>query len=93
MPSRKDLILHNYIILEKALQKYISKDIFPNLEDNDITDVVYFITISFLEIENENQYNDCIEQHLINNNVKLNEDDCKIVVDLIREFIIWLKTI
>ena len=47
MPSRKNLILHNYTTLEKALQKYISKDIFPNLEDNDITDVVYFITMSF----------------------------------------------
>ena len=38
MPSRKDLILHNYMTLEKELQKYIAKDIFPNLEDNDITD-------------------------------------------------------
>ena len=93
MPSRKDLILHNYMILEKALQKYISKEIFPNLEDNDIIDVVYYITMSFLGIDNENQYNDCIKQHLINNNVKLNDYDCKIVVDLIREFIIWLKTI
>ena len=49
MPSRKELILYNYTILEKALHKYISKDIFPNLEDNDITDIVYFITISFLD--------------------------------------------
>ena len=39
MPSRKELILHNYTILEKALQNYISKDIFPNLEDNDITEI------------------------------------------------------
>ena len=93
MPSRKELILYNYTILEKALQKYISKDIFPNLEDNDITDVVYFITMSFLGVDTHDQYNDCIKQHLINNNVKLNEDDCKIVTDLIREFIIWLKTI
>ena len=66
---------------------------FTNLEDNDITDVIYFITMSFLGVDNENQYNDCIKQHLINNNVKLNEYDCKIVTDLIREFIIWLKTI
>ena len=93
MPSRKELILHNYTILEKALQNYISKDIFPNLEDNDITDIVYFITMSFLGVDTHDQYNDCIKQHLINNNVKLQKDDCEIVVDLIREFIIWLKTI
>ena len=93
MPSRKELILYNYTILEKALHKYISKDIFPNLEDNDITDIVYFITISFLGIDTEEQYDCCIKQHLINNNVKLNDYDCKIVVDLIRDFIIWLKTI
>ena len=93
MPSRKDLILHNYTTLEKALQNYISKDIFPNLEDNDITDIVYFITMSFLGVDTHDQYNDCIKQHLINNNVKLQKDDCEIVVDLIREFIIWLKTI
>ena len=53
MPSRKDLILYNYTILEKALQNYIAKDIFPNLEDNDITDVVYFITMSFLGVDNQ----------------------------------------
>ena len=29
MPSRKEIILHNYTTLEKALQKYISKDICP----------------------------------------------------------------
>ena len=93
MPSRKDLILHNYMTLEKELQKYIAKDIFPNLEDNDITDVVYFITMSFIGVDTYDQYDCCIKQHLINNNVKLQKDDCEIVVDLIREFIIWLKTI
>ena len=93
MPSRKYLILHNYISLEKELQNYITKDIFPNLADHDITDIIYFITISFLGIDTDDQYDSCIKQHLINNNVKLNEDNCKIVVNLIREFIIWLKTI
>ena len=49
--------------------------------------------MSFLGVDTYDQYDCCIKQHLINNNVKLQKDDCEIVVDLIREFIIWLKTI
>ena len=35
---------------------------------NAFSSVVYFITMSFLGVDNENQYNDCIKQQFYNHN-------------------------
>ena len=41
MPTKKELITENYLILIKALEEFVDKSLFPSLEELEIVDVIY----------------------------------------------------
>lgn len=40
MPTRKELIVEKYAQLERELLNFLDTDIFPNIDDIDVCDVV-----------------------------------------------------
>ena len=53
MSTRKELIVAKFSILEKELKPLFKRTLFPSLEEIDLADLVYYITITFLGIDSE----------------------------------------
>ena len=91
MTTRKELIVEKFTTLEKELKPLFNGTIFPSLEEIDLADLVYYITITFLGIDSEQQYNDKIEELLSSNNIQTTKEVFGKISPKIIEFISWLK--
>ena len=91
MPTRKELIIEKYDKLERELGDYLDRDIFPNLNDIDICDMVFLITYQFMNIETNEQYTIKIKEMLQSNNIIITQDKLIAIVPLISVFVKWLK--
>ena len=91
MPTRKELIIEKYAQLERELGDYLDTDIFPNLNDIDICDMVFLITYQFMNIETNEQYTIKIKEMLQSNNIIITQDKLIAIVPLISVFVKWLK--
>ena len=47
MTTRKELIIKKYAILEEQLKQHINVNLFPSLLEIDLSDFVYFVTLTF----------------------------------------------
>ena len=45
--TRRELITTKYNLLGEKMRKYTDEQIFPSLEDIDVADLVYFISLLF----------------------------------------------
>jgi hypothetical protein len=91
MTTRKSLIITKYIILEENLKNYISDEIFPSLDNVDVADLVYLITMTFIGIDEETQMNKKIKELIASNNIVIEDAKIDEVVILVSEFVFWLK--
>lgn len=91
MTTRKNLIIEKYCILEKSLLKYIDVDILPNLDEIDVTDMVFIINYQFMNITTESQYANKINEMIQSNGLVINEEKMIHIIPLISNFVLWLK--
>ena len=91
MPTRKELIVEKYSQLERELSNYLDTDIFPNLDDIDVCDVVFLITYQFMNIDTNEQYKVKIKEMLQANHLEITEEKLISIVPLISIFVKWLK--
>ena len=102
MTRRKDLIIEKYCILEKSLLKDIDVDILPNLDEIDLTDMVFIINYQFMNITTESQYANKINEMIVinglvinsyeqSNGLVINEEKMYHIIPLISNFVLWLK--
>ena len=91
MATRKTLIVEKYTALEAELKKHFSADLFPSLDAIDVCDLVYFITMTFLGVDSEEQYCEKIRELMTANAVKVDDDTFRVTQPLIAEFVAWLK--
>ena len=91
MPTRKELIVEKYSQLEKELSNFLDTDIFPNLDDIDVCDVVFLITYQFMNIDTNEQYKVKIKEMLQANHLEITEEKLISIVPLISIFVKWLK--
>ena len=68
MTTRKELITVKYNVLEVELKKYINNELFPSLDSIDLADAVFFITMIFLGITSEEEYDTKIKELLATHN-------------------------
>ena len=61
MTTRKELIVEKYCRLEQVLLSYFDVNIFPNLNEIDVGDMVFLITYQFLNINTNEEYNKKIQ--------------------------------
>ena len=53
MATRRELITEKYNALGEKMKKYTDEEIFPSLEDIDVADLVYFISMTFLGVQDD----------------------------------------
>ena len=71
MSTRKELIIKKYAILEQELKQHINGNLFPSLHEIDMSDFVYFVTLTFVGVDSEEQFQVKIKELAESNGVAL----------------------
>ena len=90
--TRKEIIQEKYILLKNELEKYIDQNLFPSLDDFDISDIVYYLNLYFPK-GFESNYSNTIERLMKNKNIELDDNKYSDVVNLIIDFINFLNNL
>ena len=93
MPTRKELITENYLILTKALEEFIEKSLLPTLDDLDIVDIMYLVKHFFPKEKTQDDYIDMIKVLISEKEVLISDDHLPIIINLILDFINFLNSI
>jgi hypothetical protein len=73
--------------------KHVDGSIFPSLDEIDVTDMVFFMTMSFVGVESKEAYHSKIKELIEGSGVRITEDVFEKIAPLIIEFIAWLKVL
>ena len=92
MRTKKDLITENYLVLKSSLEQYIDSDLFPSLDDYEITDIIYYLNLYFPK-NKEEYYINTIEKLMKQKQIDIDDNDFSIIVNLIIDFINFLNNI
>ena len=92
MTTKKDLIINKYQYLKSQLEVYINSNLFPSLDDYDITDIIFYLNLYFPK-GREEEYINTIEKLMKQKQIDVNDDDYTIVNNLILDFINFLNNI
>ena len=93
MTTRKALIIGKYVELEAKLKNHFDSTLFPSLEDIDLADLVYYITMIFLGVITDLHFNSKIQELLDTNGVKVSNEVFQIISPLIIDFVKWLRVL
>ena len=91
MSTRRELIIQKYSALELELSNYTDGYLFPSLQEIDICDFVYYVTLTFVGVDTEEQFQRKIKELAVSNGVVMSDDVFEKVVPLVMELIVWLK--
>ena len=89
--SKKEFIQVKYEELKNKLRLYMNDDLFPSLDEYEITDIIYFLNLYFPK--DEKDHNETIINLMKENEIELNDNDYLIVSSLIINFIEMLNNI
>ena len=96
MTTRKIMIKNKYIEFNDILIKNEFTDemaLFPSLEDLDITDLTYLLTLTFMGITKEEQFKNKVQELAELSDVKLTDDKLNILSTLIYNFMNWMRAL
>lgn len=97
MTTRKDLIIEKYSILKEEIKKISNEDslfgISQDINDDSIADLVFYVTMLFVGVDTESQYENKIKELLELNDISMCEKDEVQVIVLVRDFVQWLKNL
>ena len=90
MSSRKEIIIKKYIDFQEKIKNVINIDIFPNLEDIDLVDLLLYFNIYF---QNNNNYLNTINDLLFLKNIVIDEKELNKIMPIIEKSIDEFKLI
>ena len=97
MTTRKDFILEKYTILKDEIKKISREDslfdISQDINDDSIADLVFYVTMFFVAVDTESQYENKIKELLELNDISMCVKDESKVIVLVRDFVQWLKNL
>ena len=97
MTTRKDLIIEKYSILKEEIKKISNEDslfgISQDINDDSIADLVFYVTMLFVGVDTESQYENKIKELLELIDISMCEKDESKVIVLVRDFVQWLKNL
>ena len=93
MTTRKELIVEKYCRLEQVLLNYFDVNIFPNLNEIDVGDMVFLITYQFLNINTNEEYTKKIREMILCHDLEITEKDLGEILPIIVDFVKWLKAL
>ena len=82
--TRKEIITKQYEVLKEQIKLYIDIDIFPSLNDYDISDLILFINIYFPK---DSDYNKTIKKLMDDKNIVIDNNAYWMISSLIINFI------
>jgi hypothetical protein len=91
MTTRATLLTEKYNALTAKLKTFFDAELFPSLDSIDVADLVYFITISFLNVNTDDGFHDKITDLITCHGFKITDEQLITVVPLIRDFVLWLR--
>lgn len=92
MTTRRELITAKYLTLTTSIREYTHEPIFPSLDDIDVADLIYFITFTFLGVDDlgcRNKLREIVELHQI----QVSTQQFDAIFPIVKEFLEWMKTI
>ena len=92
MTTKKDLIINKYQYLKSQLEVYINSNLFPSLDDYDITDIIFYLNLYFPK-GGEQEYINTIEKLMKQKQIQINDNDFTTTVNLILDFINFLNNL
>ena len=93
MPTKKELIIENYLILRKALEEFVDKSLFPSLEELEIVDVIYLLNLFFPKGKDDEDHLNMIKFLISSKEIIIRDEHLPIVYNLIMDFINFLNNI
>ena len=88
--TRAKIISSKYNELVNQLKQYIDTDIFPSLEDTDLSDIIFYFNLYFPPKSN-------YKENLINvlelGDIKLSDDDFNNVYNIVLDYINWFQNL
>ena len=93
MPTKKELIIENYLILRKALEEFVDKSLFPSLEELEIVDVISLLKLFFPKDRDDEEHLNMIKFLISSKEIIISDDHLPIVYNLIIDFINFLNNI
>ena len=95
MTTRKELIIEKYSILKEQIMRYTDQDSFfgisDDINDDSIADLVFYTTMLFVAVDTDIQYENKIKELFELNQVNIAKENELKVIEIIREFVQWLK--
>lgn len=88
MTTKKEFLTEQYLSFIKEIKTIIDTDIFPNLEDVDITDVLMFFQMSFTD---DDEYEDVVKNILDINGYDISKEQFNNAMPIINKYINDLK--
>ena len=93
MSTRKELIVNKIVALEKTLEIYVDKKLFPSLDEIDVADLVFYITFTFVGLNDSVSMGEKVKELIVANNVTITDENLVKVVPLVIDFIMWLRVL
>ena len=93
MSTRRELIVNKIIALEKTLEEWVDKSLFPSLDDIDVCDLVFYITFTFVGLTEPVSLGEKIKELIYANNVTIREENLQKVVPLVIDFIMSMRVL
>ena len=91
MSTRRELIINTYKTLEKDLKTVFDDELFPDIEEIDLADIIFLLTFIFLGIETVEAYEKKIDEIIESKNIVTTDDNKRLIYPKIIKFICWLK--
>ncbi len=91
--TRKELLIEKFTALETELKTYLDAALFPSLHEIDLSDLVFFVTMTFVGLNDSVSIREKIKELILTNNVTISEENLVQVVPLVEDFIVWLRAL
>ena len=88
MPTKKEFLTEQYINFINEIKTIIDIDIFPSLDDVDITDVLLFFQMSFTD---ENDYESIVKNIMDMSGIDIPDEQFNKAMPIITKYISELK--
>lgn len=82
--TKKDYIINEYLDFQKEITQIIPVNIFPSLEDVDITDIILYFQMTFMYVEH---YDTIVRELLASYHIKYTAEQYNIIYPIIAKFI------
>ena len=94
--TRKSLIINKYTDFQEILKKNDFEEelmLLPSLGEIDVSDLCYYLTLTFMGVNEEEQFKEKIIVLSELNDIKLTEKKLDLLTSLLSQFMIWLRAL